>query len=210
MRWLPWGLVLVSLTLLPVLAPAAPKQNEPAGEVMYRYTKPDGTLAVRATLNEQAIHAGYQVLDHNGRVLRREPPAPPEEQARRREAMAAKQQAQRQAERDKELERLYAGPEDALRARDRQIEALELRISYATNTLAQLEEKRDEEVSLAARAERAGRPVPEGTRQAIEEYQRRMVQVRQEIDGYQKDKQKVREQYAPIIERLKELEDPQG
>ena len=205
MRWLPWGLVL-ALLALPVLTLAAAKQNEPAGEVMYRYTKPDGTLAVSATLNEQAIHAGYQVLDHNGRVLRREPPAPPEEQARRRQAMAAEQQAQRQAERDKELERLYAGPEDAVRARERQIEALELRISYATNTLAQLEEKRDEEVSLAARAERAGRPVPEGTRQAINEYQRRMAQVRKEIAGYQKDKQAVREQYAPIIERLKELE----
>lgn len=205
MRWLPWGLVL-ALLALPVLTPAAAKQNEPAGEVMYRYTKPDGTLAVSATLNEQAIHAGYQVLDHNGRVLRREPPAPPEEQARRRQAMAAEQQAQRQAERDKELERLYAGPEDAVRARERQIEALELRISYATNTLAQLEEKRDQEVSLAARAERAGRPVPEGTRQAIEEYQRRMAHVRQEIAGYEKDKQAVREQYAPIIERLEELE----
>jgi len=203
-RWLPWGLVL-ALLALPVLTPAAAKQNEPAGEVMYRYTKPDGTLAVSATLNEQAIHAGYQVLDHNGRVLRREPPAPPEEQARRRQAMAAEQQAQRQAERDKELERLYAGPEDAVRARERQIEALELRISYATNTLAQLEEKRDQEVSLAARAERAGRPVPEGTRQAIEEYQRRMAHVRQEIAGYEKDKQAVREQYAPIIERLEEL-----
>lgn len=205
MRWLPWGLVL-ALLALPVLTPAAPKQNEPAVEVMYRYTKPDGTLAVSATLNEQAIHAGYQVLDHNGRVLRREPPAPPEEQARRRQAIAAEQQAQRQAERDKELERLYAGPEDAVRARERQIEALELRISYATNTLAQLEEKRDQEVSLAARAERAGRPVPEGTRQAIEEYQRRMAHVRQEIAGYEKDKQAVREQYAPIIERLEELE----
>ena len=204
MRWLPWGLVL-ALLALPVLPPAAPKQNDPAGEVMYRYTKPDGTLAVSATLNEQAIHAGYQVLDHNGRVLRREPPAPPEEQARRRQAIAAEQQAQRQAERDKELERLYAGPEDAVRARERQIEALELRISYATNTLAQLEEKRDQEVSLAARAERAGRPVPEGTRQAIDEYQRRMAHVRQEIAGYEKDKRAVREQYAPIIERLEEL-----
>jgi chromosome segregation ATPase len=206
-RWLRCGLVLASLALWPVQAPAAPKQKEPAGEVMYRYTKPDGSLAVSATLNEQAIHAGYQVLDLSGRVLRREPAAPPEEQARRREAMEARQQAQQQAERDKELERLYAGPEDAVRARDRQLEALELRISYATNTLAQLEEKRDEEVSLAARAERAGRPVPEGTRQAIDDYQRRMAHVRREIAGYEKDKQAVREQYAPIIDRLEELED---
>jgi len=205
-RWLRCGLVLASLALWPVQAPAAPKQKEPAGEVMYRYTKPDGTLAVSATLNEQAIHAGYQVLDLSGRVLRREPPAPPEEQARRREALEAREQARQQAERDKELERLYAGPEDAVRARDRQLEALELRISYATNTLAQLEEKRDEEVSQAARAERAGRPVPEGTRQAIDEYQRRMAHIRREIAGYQEDKRAVREQYAPIIERLQELE----
>ncbi|HEX5676612.1 MAG TPA: hypothetical protein VFX91_01455 [Alcanivorax sp.] len=205
MKWLP-RILLLWLALLPVLALAASKQQEAVGEVIYRYTKPDGTLAVRSTLNEQAIHAGYQVLDLNGRVLRREPPAPPEEQARRREVMAAKQQAQRQAERDKELERLYAGPEDAVRARERQIEALDLRISYATNTLAQLEEKRDEEVSLAARAERAGRPVPEETRQAIKEYQRRMDHVRREIAGYEQDKQAVREQYAPIIERLEELE----
>lgn len=208
MRWLPWGLVLASLTLCPVLTPAAPKQNESVGDVMYRYTRPDGTLALSATLSQEAIHAGYQVLDLNGRVLRREPPAPPEEQARRREAMEARQRAQRQAERDEELERLYAGPEDAVRARHRQLEALELRISYATNTLAQLEEKRDEEVSLAARAERAGRPVPEGTRQAIEEYQNRMAHVRREIAGYEKDKQAVRAQYAPIIERLEELEGP--
>lgn len=200
------GLMLTSLALLPVLTPAAPTQKESPGDVMYRYHKPDGSLAVSATLNQQAIHAGYQVLDLNGRVLRREPAAPPEEQARRREAMEARRQALQQAEQDKQLQRLYAGPEDAVRARERQIDALELRISYATNTLAQLEEKRDEEVSLAARAERAGRPVPEGTRQAIEDFQRRMDQVREEIAGYEKDKQAVREQYAPIIERLEELE----
>ena len=204
MKWLP-RILLLWLALLPVLALAASKQNESVGDVMYRYTKPDGTLAVSATLSQEAIHAGYQVLDLNGRVLRREPPAPPEEQARRREAMEARQRAQRQAERDEELERLYAGPEDEVRARERQIEALDLRISYATNTLAQLEEKRDEEVSLAARAERAGRPVPEETRQAIKEYQRRMDRVRREIAGYEQDKQAVREQYAPIIERLEEL-----
>ena len=43
-------------------------------------------------------------------------------------------------------------------------------------------------------------------RQAIDEYQRRMAHVRREIAGYEKDKRAVREQYAPIIERLEELE----
>jgi len=200
--------VLVALlVLLPVLTLAAPKKEPAAGEVMYRYTTPDGNMAVSATLNQQAIHAGYQVLDLNGQVIRREPAAPPEEQARRREAMEAKRQAQQRARQDKELERLYAGPEDAVRARERQMEALDLRISYATNTLSQLEEKRDQEVSVAARAERAGRAVPDGTREAIDGYERRIAHVRQEIAGYEKDKQAVREQYEPIIKRLEELQD---
>ena len=50
----------VGLLLLPVLAMAAPaRDNDGAGEVMYRYTTPDGNLALSATLTQQAIHSGF-------------------------------------------------------------------------------------------------------------------------------------------------------
>lgn len=198
----------VGLLLLPVLAMAAPARNSVApGEVMYRYTTPDGNLALSATLTLQAIHSGYQVLDHKGMVLKEVAPAPPEEQARRRQQMEAQRRAEEQAARDEELRRLYAGPEDAERARERQVDALELKIGYARNTLGQLEDKRDAEISDAARAERAGRAVPDGTREAIRRYNRRMEESRAEIEAYQRDIEAVREQYKPIIERLHQLED---
>tara|TARA_B100000614_G_scaffold66155_1_gene58562 strand:+ start:72487 stop:73107 length:621 start_codon:yes stop_codon:yes gene_type:complete len=197
----------VGLLLLPVLAMAAPaRDNDGAGEVMYRYTTPDGNLALSATLTQQAIHSGYQVLDHKGQVLKEVAPAPPEAQARLRREMEAKRRAEQQAARDEELKRLYAGPEDAERARERQVDALELKIGYARNTLGQLEDKRDAEVSDAARAERAGRAVPEGTREAIRRYNRRMEDTRAEIEAYQRDIEAVRKQYEPIIERLRQLE----
>lgn len=202
-RWVP----LILLALLPPVASAASEPATGPGQVLYRYTTPDGDTSISATLNQQAIHAGYQVLDRNGRVIRREPPAPPEEQVRRRQALQKQRQAQQRLEQDKELQRLYAGPEDAVRARERQLEALELRINYANKTLRQLEHKRDQEVSTAARAERAGRPVPEGTREAINAFERRLEQVREDITEYQQDQQKVRQQYQPIIQRLKQLED---
>ncbi|QJX02519.1 hypothetical protein HML84_13365 [Alcanivorax sp. IO_7] len=174
--------------------------------MMYRYTTPDGNLALSATLTQQAIHSGYQVLDHKGQVLKEVAPAPPEAQARLRREMEAKRRAEQQAARDEELKRLYAGPEDAERARERQVDALELKIGYARNTLGQLEDKRDAEVSDAARAERAGRAVPEGTREAIRRYNRRMEDTRAEIEAYQRDIEAVRKQYEPIIERLRQLE----
>ena len=201
-------LVLASLGLWPVSAMAAPAKgaDQGAGTVMYRHTTPDGNIAISATLSQQAIFAGYQVLDHNGRVLKEVAPAPPEEQARRRQELAARQQAARQAEQDESLRRLYAGPEDAERARERQVDALELKIGYARNTLVQLENKRDEEISNAARAERAGREVPDGTREAIDRYRRQMAETRREITAYQADIEAVRTQYEPIIERLRQLE----
>ncbi|MCH2557802.1 MAG: hypothetical protein ABGX87_03615 [Alcanivorax sp.] len=200
-------LLLLPVLWWPALAPAAPaRADADAGTVMYRHTTPDGNIAISATLSQQAIFAGYQVLDHHGRVVKEVAPAPPEEQARRRQELAARQQAARQAEQDESLRRLYAGPEDAVRARERQVDALELNIGYARNTLVQLENKRDEEIRNAARAERAGRDVPDGTREAIERYNRRMAETREEIAAHHKDIEAVRAQYEPIIERLRQLE----
>ncbi|MCU5787845.1 hypothetical protein [Alloalcanivorax marinus] len=191
----------------PALSPAAPARPDPeAGTVMYRHTTPDGNIAISATLSQQAIFAGYQVLDHNGRVLKEVAPAPPEAQARRRQELAQRQQAERQARQDEELRRLYAGPEDAVRARERQVDALELKIGYARNTLVQLENKRDEEIRNAARAERAGRDVPDGTREAIERYNRQIADTREEMAAHHQDIEAVRAQYEPIIERLRPLE----
>lgn len=198
-RWL-W------LLLLPGLASAAGQASAPEQAYLYRYHNADGSLAISATLNQQAIYSGYQMLDGNGRVLKSVPAAPPEQQAQRRAELEASRQAEARTRRDRELRRLYAGPGDAERARERQIEALELKVGYAENTVEQLQVKLDQEVHSAARAERSGRPVSDNSRAAIQRYNRLIDDTRAEIAEYRQDMDAVRAQYEPIVQRLRELE----
>lgn len=200
--------VLLLGVLLSVLSAAGMAANK-TGQVeqrLYRYQSADGAMAISATLTEAAIHAGYQVLDQHGRVLETVAPAPPEEQARRRRELARQEQAKAQARRDGELRRLYAGPGDAERARDRQLQALQLNIDYAENAIQQLNGKQDEEIRKAARAERAGRQVPDSVRDAIERYGRQARENREKIKEYEEDMARVKEEFTPIIQRLRELE----
>lgn len=194
------------LLLVPVLAFAAsPKKPAEDQARMYRYHDADGSTAISAQLTRQAIYSGYQVLDERGRVLNTVAPAPPEAQAQRRQALAAKRQAAEKARQDKALQRLYGGPEDAERARNRRIEALNLKVSYAQNALGQLQKKRDDEVHDAARAERAGRAVAKGTRDAIDRYNRQIAETQADIKQYHQEMDQVRKQFEPVIGRLKEL-----
>lgn len=200
-------LLLLFLAWLPAASAAPAKSDDeiPSG-ALYRYQTEEGQMVVSSTLPREAIAAGYQILDRHGRVIREVEPAPTQQDLERLEARRqAKLQQERQREEDKRLKRLYAGPEDAIRARDRQLEALKLNIEYTRNNIGQLEEKLSQEVSAAASHERKGREVPESVRQTIERYQRQLGELNQEIEDYKTDMEDVRAEFAPIIERLRVL-----
>lgn len=197
-----WLLVL----LLPALAIAGAKQSDQDQVLMYRYRAADGTTTIGSQLTQQAIYSGYQVLDQSGMVIKTVPPAPPAEQAQRRQEMEAKEKAAEQARQDKKLEQIYGGPDDAARARDRQIEELKLKVGYAQNSLKNLKSKRDDAVHDAARIERAGHKVPLSIRRAIDDYNQQIQDTQGSIDAYQKAMDQVREKFAPVIQRLKQLQ----
>ena len=177
----------------------------PAGG-SYRYQRPDGQMVMTHTLPQEAIVQGYEVLNRTGRVVKTVDPAPTEEdRARWREEDQARSSAQEQRRRDAELQRLYTGPEDAVRARDRQVEALRLNIDYARNNIQQVKSQLDEEIAAAARFERAGRPIPDGVEENIARFTRQVSELEEEIVQYQQDIDVVEENFAPIISRLREL-----
>jgi chromosome segregation ATPase len=230
--WPPWNRIVGSMALnnrslsrlcFPLLAAvlllAAPlcqaqekqgKDELPPG-AMYRFQSDSGSTMMTNTLPREAIENGYQVLDKNGRVIRSVEPAMTEAE---RQKLKARQQAERERERqqarDEELLRLYAGPDDARRARDRQIEALKLNISYTRNTIEQTRDKLEEEVSAAARYERQGKEVPESITAAIDRFQRQIDDQQNEIDQYQKDIKSVTQRFEPIIERLRTIAGADG
>lgn len=201
-----------SIALILVLILSAPTMaarfGQRASERMpdgayFRHVTADGVVHLNRTLTTDAMRNGYQLLDQHGRVLEDVEGVNLNDE----EARQIRLQRARQAREDKELLRLYAGPEDAVRARDRKIDALELSISYEENSLAQLQMKLDDEIAVAARNERAGREVPEGVHEVIERLKRQIDATEEKLAGFEADIDAAREEFAPIIQRLKEIEE---
>ncbi|KZY28516.1 hypothetical protein A3754_07600 [Alcanivorax sp. HI0083] len=172
----------------------------------FRHQTSDGVVHLNRTLTMDAIRNGYQLLDQHGRVLEQVEGVPLGDA----EAKALRMQRARQAREDRDMLRLYAGPEDAVRARDRKVEALELSISYEENNLAQLQMKLDDEIATAARNERAGRDVPEAVKEAIDRLQRQIKTAENKLQEFDKEIDQANQQYAPIIERLEAIEKQQN
>lgn len=213
MRYGPW--IILTLLALPLVStgvqartPAASSATKADPEVLppgalYRFRNANGSLMISSVLPEQAIYTGYEIIDNRGRVLRVVEPAMPEEERRKmQEEMRLRQQ-------DNQLKRLYPTPEDAERARDRQIASLRLGIDYARGIISQLDSKLAAEVASAAEAERAGKPVPEAVQANIALYTRQIREQEDKIVDIEKDIGVVNEDFAPIIRRLREIESEQ-
>ncbi|MDX1802967.1 MAG: hypothetical protein R3292_02725 [Alcanivorax sp.] len=199
--------VLMLVTAVTALARPGQQPNEKFPDGAYfRYKTPDGVVHMERTLSNQAIYNGYQLMDPQGRVLENVKAEPYEDAAARARRHAENKARRERQARDEELRRLYAGPEDAARARDRKIQALKLKISYAENNLAQLEKKRDDELALAARQERSGHTVSQVTRDTISRFKRQVAETEKQISQYHDDIKSAQAEYAPIIDRLKQLD----
>jgi hypothetical protein len=205
-------IMLCVIVAAPLWAGAQGKDGQPdvPPGAVFRYEREDGSTAISSSLPDEAIEQGYEVLNRNGRVIRTVEPALTKKERRQlKEKKERKRERKKQQKRDEKLLRLYAGPGDARRARDRQIEALEVNISYARNSLQGVKQKLDREVSNAAKYERRGEKVPKSVRDSIDHFQSQIEEYKKEIEQYKKDIQDVREKYRPIIERLKVIA-PEG
>lgn len=181
-----------------VLAAGASVKELPPG-AFYRFRDHDGRLVMTSTLPKQAIELGYEILDARGEVVAVVEKALPEEERKR------VLEEKRRAENDKHLLRLYPTPDDAVRARDRQIEAIRLSIDYANSTVAQLRLKLDQEVAAAAGHERAGREVPENLQATIDQYRRQIREQDDLVAKHQEEIDRIEREFDPIIERLRVL-----
>lgn len=197
------ALILVLILSASVLAGTGQRASERMPDGAYfRHFSDDGVMHLNRTLTADAIRSGYQLLDESGRILEDVKGVNLNDE----EARAMRLQRARQARRDEELLRLYAGPEDAARARDRKIDALELSISYEENSLVQLQTKLDDEIAVAARNERAGTEVPDAVREAIQRLKRQIEMTEEKLLEFETDIEAAKQEYAPIIQRLKEIE----
>ncbi len=196
-------LLSVTISLAFALAGTASFAAEKGGGALYRYKNDKGVLVMESSIPPEYAAKGYQILTRSGQLLETVAPVAvidAEEAKRRREQSELGEQMIR---RDGELRKLYSSPQDAERLRDRQIEAITLKVEYAKSQLSQLVSKRKGELEQAARLERQGTAVPPVIRENIERLNRQINEQDAQVKALQADSDKMRTDFGPIIERLK-------
>lgn len=187
---------------LPDAAFAAGASKGKAGDTgnYYRYRNAQGVLVMEHTIPPEYAGAGYQVLNMSGQVIQDVPPAVVLTEEQRKARQEAEAQSSR---RDSELRKLYSAPADAERLRDRQIEALKLKVEQARGQMGQVTARRKAEVEQAARLERSGKPVPPALREGIDRLTRQVAEMELQIKSQESEQARITAEFAPVIERLK-------
>lgn len=193
-------LVAASLAALLVsgVADAAGKQTMK----LYRYKNAQGQLMIESSIPPEYATKGYQIITPSGQVLEDIPPS----QAPSLSVDEERAKAQREAElqrQDVNLRKLYSAPQDAERQRDRQIDGIKQKQDFAKGQLSQLTSKRKAELEQAAAMERKGKPVPPETKASIERLNKQIAEQEQQVRSYDADMQRLREEFDPVIERLR-------
>ncbi len=198
---MPKALLSLFITALLGLAAIAQAEEIP-GARWYRYYDDNNRPNVTDSLTAEHISRGYDALSSSMQLIKHVPAQralTPAEQA----AIKAKHEAELQQVRDdKQLLRLYSSPADAEHARDRQVDALQLRIDFSTNSLAGLRQRRTAEAQKAAAFERTGKPVSKDLKASIANYDKQIQGAQAEIAQRKAEQDKVRSDFNPVIERL--------
>lgn len=195
--------LLTVLMLGTPLAQAAPAPESNAR--WFRYIDDRGQPNVTDMVTPQHVERGYDELTAGMRVIRH---VPGQKTLTAEEVAAVKakhEQQQLQEKEDRRIRRLYSSPQDAEKARNRRLDALQLRIDFSANSMASLRQRRAEEARKAATFQRTGKPVPADMKEGIAAYDRQIQSAQKEIDARKAEQERVRAEYAPIIRRLSEL-----
>lgn len=196
---------LIVLTLLAGSLISPSHADEPDMARWYRFYNDKNQPTVTDRITEEHTARGYEALDKNMQLLRK---VPPQRRLTPAEVEAAKAKRTADAKRiedDKQLTRLYSKPADAENNRNRQIDAIQLRIDFTTSSFNRLRDSRAKEAQQAAVLERASKPVPKPLRDSIANYDKQIQQMQTEIQARKAEQEKIRNDFAPIIQRLSEL-----
>ncbi len=181
-----------------------------AGRKLYRYTNDKGVVVLDFQIPPDQIYRGYTVLSPGGTVLEVVPPTmtPKQREDLKRsepERLKALEDKKKRDEEDRRLLAIFSTKEDAIRARDRKLEALDLQISVDKGNVARLQADLDVTQEQAANRERSGQKVPDYLVEKIDSLSRQINTLGEGIKKREQEKQVIRDAAQLDIERLKYL-----
>jgi len=177
---------------------------------LYRYNDAQGRIVLNDRIPPEMISNGYSILNRNGQVIKVVPRELTEEEITLRDGSKGERQhsalrASQQKKADQRLLTIFSNPEDAERARERKLEALDVIISINKSNIARLRSEYDVTQEQAAIQERAGKEVAEHLLEKIERIERQIDKLEETNAEKENEKLVVIESYAKDIKRLKIL-----
>jgi len=171
--------------------------------VWYRYYDQHGIANISTSVTPAHIRYGYEALDQNMQVIKRNHPYNSEKDLNQSSQRALSAQYREQ---DNKLKKAYSNSKTAIMKRDQALLAIKKQINYQQEQLTQLQQDK----ILFKRQEmeyfRKGEKVPERHKTLIENNLNNINKVKQTLEILSKAYNRTNNDYENIIDRLKKLE----
>ncbi len=195
-RW-----ILLSSALLVVAANAGPVEE------WYRYHNEQGVTVLSQSVPPALADNGYEVVDGDGRLLRKVP-----SKAERKRLREAEEEQQKRADEDnrrqradEDLLKLYASSADVAAARDRKLRSIEVDIGRIRADLEALKQKKTNLEQQGAERERGGLGHSEEIFENLEIVEAQIEVQEGNIDSRRREQQQIRESFDRDMERVRLL-----
>lgn len=169
----------------------------------YRYYDKNGVVNISSSVTPSHIRNGYEALDSNMQVIKRNRAYNAEKDISQSHARA--QQA-RQKESDLKLKKAYGSSQTAVQKREDSLKNINKQITLQKQQLQQIQKDR----ILFKRQEmeyfRKGKPVPNDLKDRLNYSMQNLTSTKKNITSLQRDYRNTQAQYDTIIKRLKAFE----
>lgn len=178
----------------------------------YRYVDDSGTTVIRSTISPERAAQGYDVIDHNGRLVETvEPRASEEELAERQRQRELDQereiQAREQERYDLSLLQNYSFVADIEAEKRRQVAQQQTQVAVLRGNLSSFRADLEKAYEEAAVSERRNHKVSESVQNRIDNLEERISNTEQMLEKQLEDIELTRERYRRAINRFKQLEE---
>ena len=181
-----------------------------AGDYLYRYKDLKGTVVIDQSIPPDKVSLGYTILNQNGTVYKVIPAAMTIEERMQRDIVEAENadiraEEKRRTTNDEQLLRSFSRAEDAERARERKIAALDVIIDITNGNMIRLRSKYENDESRAAALERTGITVPPTVLENLSSLNRQIEESEQFVKEKEIEKIEVHKVFDQYVVRLREL-----
>lgn len=169
----------------------------------YRYYDKNGVANISSSVTPAHIRNGYEALDSNMQVIKRNRAYSAEKDLSQSNARA---QQSRQKESDLKLKKAYGSSFTAAQKRDDSLKNINKQIALQQQQLKQIQKDRVFFKRQEMEYFRKGKPVPKDLQNRLDYNMQNLNNIKNNIDSLQTNYRNTKAQYETIIKRLKALE----